>query len=155
MLRVTEVDQRVETRHRLEDDVAAPSAIAPVGPAVLDILLAPEADRARPALARTEIDLGLVEKMHSCSASSAGGAMRPFGYPRRYSLRYPAGWLRARATGWLPPTGYFSQSALASCWSQPFPAKTVKNSSVSRPVCLGRVQGEPRTVPAENRRAAT
>ena len=35
-----------------------------VGPAVLDVLLAPEADRTRPPGARAQMDLGLVEKMH-------------------------------------------------------------------------------------------
>ena len=46
MLGVAEVDQRIEAGHRLEDDVAALSAVAAVGAAELDELLAPEADRA-------------------------------------------------------------------------------------------------------------
>src|SRR6185503_1439288 len=53
MLGVAEVDERVEVRHRLEHDVAALAAIAAVGPAELDELLAPEADRPRAAGAGT------------------------------------------------------------------------------------------------------
>ena len=64
MLGVAKVDQRIEAGHRLEDDVAALAAVAAVGPAELDELLAPEADRARAAGAGADEDLGLVEKMH-------------------------------------------------------------------------------------------
>ena len=49
MLGVAEVDERIEAGHRFEDDVAALAAVAAVGPAELDELLAPEADRARAA----------------------------------------------------------------------------------------------------------
>ena len=72
MLGVAEVDQRIEAGHRLEDDVAALAAVAAVGPAELDELLAPEADRARAAGAGADEDLGLVEEMHE----AAGYAMR-------------------------------------------------------------------------------
>ena len=48
MLLVAEVDQRVQIVHRLDDDVAAAAAIAAVGPAELDELLAPEADAPAP-----------------------------------------------------------------------------------------------------------
>ena len=66
MLGVAEVDQRIEARHRLEHDVAALAAVAAVGPAELDELLAPEA-RPRRGRRRPDftIDLGLVEEMHS------------------------------------------------------------------------------------------
>ena len=64
MLGVAEVDQRIEALDRLEDDVAALAAVAAVGPAIFDIFLAPEADRARPAGAGADEDLGLVEEMH-------------------------------------------------------------------------------------------
>src|SRR5690606_21587934 len=64
VLRVTEVNQRVEAGDRLEHDVPALAAIAPVGPAELDELLAPEADRAGSAGARAQMYLGLVEEMH-------------------------------------------------------------------------------------------
>ena len=66
MLRVSEVDQRVEALHRLEDDIAALAAIAAIGSAVFDVLLAPETDGPRAASARFQIDLGLVEEMHGC-----------------------------------------------------------------------------------------
>ena len=47
MLRVAKVDQRIEARDRLEDDVAALAAVAAVGAAELDELLAPETDARR------------------------------------------------------------------------------------------------------------
>ena len=64
MLGVAEVDQRIEAGHRLEDDVAALAAVAAVGAAKFDELLAPEADRAGAAGAGADEDLGLVEEMH-------------------------------------------------------------------------------------------
>jgi hypothetical protein len=63
MLGVAEVDQGVEAGHRLEDDIAALAAIAAVGAAIFDVLLAPEADRTGPPAGADE-NLGLVEKMH-------------------------------------------------------------------------------------------
>ena len=71
MLGVAKVDQRIEARHRLEDDVAALAAVAAVGTAELDELLAPEADRAGPARARAEENLGLVEEMHGRALGEA------------------------------------------------------------------------------------
>src|ERR1700744_6180585 len=64
MLGVAEIDQGIEALDRLEDYVAALAAIAAVGTAIFDELLAPEADRARPAGAGADEDLGLVEEMH-------------------------------------------------------------------------------------------
>ena len=64
MLGVAEVDQGVEAVDRLEDDVAALAAVAAVGPAIFDDILAPEADRAGPAGAGADEDLGLVEEVH-------------------------------------------------------------------------------------------
>src|SRR5205814_1738919 len=64
MLGVAEIDERVEAGHRFEDDVAALAAIAAVGAAIFDIFLKPEADRTRPARARADEYLCLIEKMH-------------------------------------------------------------------------------------------
>ena len=64
MLGVAKVDQRVEAGDRLEDDVAALAAVAAVGAAIFDELLAPEADGAGAAGAGADEDLGLVEEMH-------------------------------------------------------------------------------------------
>ncbi len=64
MLGVAKVDQRVEALDRLEDDIAALAAVAAVGAAIFDKLLTPEADRAGPARARADENLGLVEEMH-------------------------------------------------------------------------------------------
>ena len=74
MLGVAEVDQRIEAGHRFEDDVAALAAVAAVGAAEFDELLAPEADRARAARAGADEDLGLVEKVHR--AADLGDAVR-------------------------------------------------------------------------------
>src|SRR5690606_18413646 len=64
VLRVAEVDQRVEAGNGLEHDVPALPSVAAVGSPVLDELLAPEADRAGSPGARAQMYLGLVEKMH-------------------------------------------------------------------------------------------
>ena len=64
MLLVAVVDQRVQVRHALDDHVAALAAVAAVGPAELDELLPPEADGAVAAVARADIDLGLIEELH-------------------------------------------------------------------------------------------
>lgn len=72
VLRVTEVDQRIEAGHRFEHDVAALAAVAAIGAAIFDELFAPEADGTGAAGARTDEDLGLVEEMHA--ASLAKGA---------------------------------------------------------------------------------
>ena len=66
VLLVAVVDQRVEAVDRLDDDVAAAAAIAAVGPAELDELLAPERHAAVAAVAGADIDLGLVEEFHDC-----------------------------------------------------------------------------------------
>ena len=71
MLRVAKVDQRIEARDRLEHDVAALAAVAAVGAAELDELLAPERHRPGAAGARLHEDLGLVEEMH-CRAELGG-----------------------------------------------------------------------------------
>src|SRR5262245_47514319 len=57
MLGVAKVDQRIEPVKCLEGDVTALAAVAPVGPAELDELLAPKAHRAGAAGARTDVDL--------------------------------------------------------------------------------------------------
>ena len=69
MLGIAKVDQRVETGHRFEDDVAALAAVAAVGAAIFDIFFTPERHRAGAAVAGLDEDLGLVEEMH-------GGAFR-------------------------------------------------------------------------------
>ena len=78
MLRVAEVDERVEVGHRLEHDVAAASAVAAVGAAELDELLAPERDHAIAAVAGAEIDLGLIEEFHLWRPSWAGVGVGAF-----------------------------------------------------------------------------
>ena len=64
MLGVAEVDQRVQVIGGDEHDVAPLAAIAAVGPAELEVFLAPERDHAVPAVTGAEVDLGLVEEFH-------------------------------------------------------------------------------------------
>ena len=64
MLLVAVVEKRIEVGHALDDDVAAFAAVAAVGAAELDELLAAEADGAVAAVARTHIDLGGIEELH-------------------------------------------------------------------------------------------
>ena len=65
VLPVAVVDERVEIIHALHPDVAALAAIAAVGSAELDVLLAPEADAPVTAVAGLHVDLRLVEKLHA------------------------------------------------------------------------------------------
>ena len=65
MLLVAVVDERVEAVDAFGPDVAAAAAVAAVGSAELDELLAAEGDRAVPAVAGADIDLGLIEKFHA------------------------------------------------------------------------------------------
>ena len=77
VLGVTEIDQRIEARHRDHPHVAALAAVPAVRPAVLDELLAPEADRARPAGARAEMNLGLSKVMCQASTGETRGIRTP------------------------------------------------------------------------------
>ncbi len=64
MLLVAKVDERVEAVRAFDHDVAAAPAVPAVGAAELDEFLAPERDRARPAIAGAHIDARLIEKLH-------------------------------------------------------------------------------------------
>ena len=119
MLGVAEVDQGVQALDRLEDDVAALAAVAAVGAAIFDIFLAPEADRARPAGAGADEDLGLVEEMHGPALSARRTGREERDMPRETS--------EARAFGALPYPTYFALGV-------PLPNAMVK--------CLGPALGE-------------
>ncbi|KAJ8137002.1 hypothetical protein OY671_009785, partial [Metschnikowia pulcherrima] len=77
---VTEIEQGIEAGHRLEHDIAALAAFTAIGAAIFDVLFSPEADRAGAAGARTDENLGSVEKMHGSwspdkrSVKNTGGA---------------------------------------------------------------------------------
>ena len=64
VLLVAIVEQGIEPRHRLDHDIAAAPAVAAVGTAELDELLAAERDAAVPAVAGANVDLGLIEEFH-------------------------------------------------------------------------------------------
>ncbi len=64
MLLVAVVDQRVEAVDAFGHDIAAAPAVAAVGTAELDEFLAAERDAARSAVARANVDLGLIEEFH-------------------------------------------------------------------------------------------
>src|SRR5258708_37136177 len=68
MLLVAIVDQGIEPIDALRDDIAAAAAIAAVGTAELDELLAPERDATRPAVAEADVHLGLLEELHGRSS---------------------------------------------------------------------------------------
>src|SRR4029453_8663496 len=72
MLGVTKVDQRIEAGHRLKNHVAALATLTAVRTAIFDELFAPETDRAGPARAGADEDLGLVEEMHASRLARAG-----------------------------------------------------------------------------------
>jgi hypothetical protein len=77
VLLVAVVDERVQPLHRLGIDMPAASAVATVGPAELDELLAPEADRASAASARAHVDFRLVEEFHDLAYSLQTCHARP------------------------------------------------------------------------------
>ena len=64
VLLVAVVDERVEAVDRFRPHIAAAAAIAAGRAPELDELLAPKTHRAGAAVARTQIDLGLVEELH-------------------------------------------------------------------------------------------
>ena len=68
MLLVAIIDQRVEAGDRLHPDIAAAAAVAAVRSAEFDKFLAAEGDAAGTAIARSDIDLGLVEEFHRFSS---------------------------------------------------------------------------------------
>ena len=97
MLGVAKVDQRVEAGDRLEDDVAALAAIAAVGAAIFDELLAPEADGAGAARAGADEDLGLIEEMHEALDSEAAANGYPWQAPlASIPLSHPLSGLKLR-----------------------------------------------------------
>ena len=65
MLAEAIVDQRVEAVDRARDHVATAPAVAAIGAAELDELLAPERHAAVPAGAGLDVDLGFVEEFHA------------------------------------------------------------------------------------------
>ena len=72
MLLIAEIDQRVEVLDALRPHVPALTAVTAVRAAVLDELLAPEADASGPAIAGADIDFGLVEELHESELSGSG-----------------------------------------------------------------------------------
>src|SRR5690606_29874966 len=80
MLLVAVIDQGVQPVHRLHPDVAAPPAVAAVGPAELDEFFAAKRHRAAPAVAGSDIDFRLVQEFHDPSQSSFA-ALRQYAGP--------------------------------------------------------------------------
>ena len=69
MLLIAVVDERVEVLDGFGPDVAALAAIAAIGTAELDELLAAEMDAAIAAVAGAHVDLGLIEELHRANVS--------------------------------------------------------------------------------------
>ena len=67
MLLVAVIDQRVEAGRAFGDDIAAASAVAAVRAAEFDEFLAPERQAAGAAVARANVNFGLIEKFHDLS----------------------------------------------------------------------------------------
>ena len=102
MLLVAEVDQRVEAVGAFDHDVAAAPAIAAVGAAELDELLAPERDAARPAVAGADVDAGLIKELHGASVSAGArpaprAARAPVGARQREAVALDEAAARRRA----------------------------------------------------------
>src|SRR3546814_6962471 len=70
-LLVAEVDQGVEVLRRLQPHAAAVAAIAAIGPAERDELLAPETDAAVAAVSGSDGDFGFVDQFHGAEIGRA------------------------------------------------------------------------------------
>ena len=64
MLLIAEIDQRVEIFDALGPDAPALAAIAAVGPAELNKLLAPEREAAIAAIPRANVNFCLIQETH-------------------------------------------------------------------------------------------
>ena len=64
MLGVAKIDEGVEVGHDLDDDVAAAPAVAAVGAAERNELLAAKGHRTGAAVTAFDVNLGFVEKLH-------------------------------------------------------------------------------------------
>ena len=73
MLRVAEIDQRIQAGHSLEDHVPALAAVTSVRSAEFDELLTAKAYGACAARAGTHENLGLIEEMHGGQLGDADG----------------------------------------------------------------------------------
>ena len=64
VLLIAKIDEGVQTLDRFNDYRATIAAVAPIGTAVFDILLAPEADASGATAARADVDFGEIEEFH-------------------------------------------------------------------------------------------
>jgi hypothetical protein len=67
MLRVPEIDQRIQILHRLKHHIPAAAPITPIRPAKRHEFFAPERRDAVPAIARLQVNLSLIKKFHKQS----------------------------------------------------------------------------------------
>src|SRR3546814_10932549 len=70
---LAEVDQGVEVLRRLQPHAAAAAAIAAIGPAERDELLAPETDAAVAAVSGSDGDFGFVDQLHGAGIKGRRG----------------------------------------------------------------------------------
>src|SRR5713101_4535721 len=68
MLLIAIIDQGIQPIDAFSDYIAASATIAAVRTAELDELLAPKRDATRPAVARPDVHLGLIEELHGRSS---------------------------------------------------------------------------------------
>ena len=79
MLPIPVIDQGVQVVSRDKDDVAAFAAVAAVGAAELDELLAAKAHRAASAITALQVNLALIEELHLCRLKRGAAGPLPFG----------------------------------------------------------------------------
>ena len=77
MLCIAEVDQGVEAGYRFENNISTLAAVAAVGPAIFDIFLTPETNRAGAAPAGLDVNLRLIQKMHGLAHSRLWCGIKP------------------------------------------------------------------------------
>src|SRR5262245_23554009 len=77
VLAIAVIDEGIEIRHRLDEDITATPAVAAIRSAEFDELLAPEADGAGTAGTALDEDLGFIEEFHRLLTQRKRGMVQP------------------------------------------------------------------------------
>ena len=101
MLTIPVIDQGVEVVGRDKGDVPSLAAVAAIGAAELDKLLAAKAHRAAPAVTTLQVNLALIEELHLRKLKGEQSGRSPFSswLSRRTAIRRP----RPAAEREVPP----------------------------------------------------
>src|SRR5690606_32601174 len=128
MLGVAVIDQRVQAIDAFDDDIAALAAVAAVRPAELDELLTPERHAAVAAVARLEVNLPLIQKLHAACISTWLALWAS--QPSRVNATFRQGTLQSRAGPPRPPSAAGAKPSFSS--TRPDAGLSVKQPATTR-----------------------